>query len=62
MYRNKTYHGQGRGEVYIMFQMTVNHPTGSPLYHTLMKDFAITIEILKKTEKTKHTKDNQTLK
>lgn len=31
-----------------MFQMTLNHPTGSPLCHTLMKDFAITIKILKK--------------
>lgn len=44
-----------------MFQMTVNHPTGSPLYHILMKAFAITIKILKKNQ-TKHKKDNQTLK
>jgi len=47
MYRKKTYHGPGIGELYIMFQMTVHHPTGSPLHHKLMKDSAITIKTLK---------------
>lgn len=55
MYRKKTYHGQGREEVCIMFQMTVNHPIGSPLYHMLMKDFAITIKILKNKNKKQNT-------
>lgn len=44
-YKNKTHHEQGRGNVYIMFQMTVDHPACSWIYHTPLKDFAITIKI-----------------